>query len=552
MNCKNFIIDKKENQFFFPKGRYDFYPSDCTQKYCYFCNNDEGVKLIAFDLSNLENAEIIGDQAEFWFHGRISPLIAFRCRHLKIQGISINFEDSFVSDANFIKQEDGYAWFQLTGKYWCEKKRLRFTDDFYDNLSNTLRFYAYDISKKELDTSRKVILVPNQGIIERDNCIGIPDVFGNTPCNAYVIKHEERLCPGLVFDQCENVTIKDVQIHHCAGMGLLAQNSENIRLDHVHVTSAGRRIAASDDAVHFVECRGDLRIQNCDLADTLDDSINVHGIYRPLRQRTIGGSFYYLDTGHFQQLGLPGARKDDTLILIKNDTNKPYYQAKLTNATLVNKAMTAVEFEKPLPKEFTPGDCAMVKAVSEATLIVQNCKLKSLLGRGVLASGLASVEIRDNYIHTPGAGVFISGGADFWYETGPVKSILVENNIFDNCNYGTFVATREPLSIFPELQKFTDNFYYYDKIIVQRNHFKSSLRPLISAQSVNEFICLNNSFELDHHYPFNHSGYTGYYFTDATSGAIATKHCKNTEFSNNIGFVDKNIGLKKTKSSDKK
>ena len=51
----------------------------------------------------------------------------------------------------------------------------------------------------------------------------------------------------------------------------------------------------SDDALHITDCRGKLRIANCRLSGTLDDSINVHGVFRKLKSRIPGGKMYYLN-----------------------------------------------------------------------------------------------------------------------------------------------------------------------------------------------------------------------------------------------------------------
>jgi hypothetical protein len=53
----------------FAKGRYDFYPTFASERYCFVSNNDEGLKRIAFPILNVQTLTIDGQGSEFMFHG---------------------------------------------------------------------------------------------------------------------------------------------------------------------------------------------------------------------------------------------------------------------------------------------------------------------------------------------------------------------------------------------------------------------------------------------------------------------------------------------------
>lgn len=517
----------------FAEGVYDFYPEDCTQRYCYFCNNDEGIKTIAFDLADKQDFTMSGDNAKLLFHGRISPIVASRCKNLVIQGITIDFEDCFVTDADLVEQADGIAWLRLYGPHSVENGRIVFTHDFYDNLSHRLRFAAYDVEKKELRPEMPQFQILNENVLMRqDGLVGLHYEFSPECGRHFIIRHEDRLCPAIVIDDCKDVALNDVCIHHAAGMGVLAQCCDGVALNRVTVKPNGRRVSVSDDAVHFVECRGNLAILGCELSDTMDDSINVHGIYRPLKCRLIGAPFMYLDTGHFQQQGIPGAKSGDTLELMDNATHIPYARVKVQKATRLNKQLTRVDFSEPLPSAWHPGDCARVLEVAHASLTVQNCVLKTLNGRGILASGLKSVLLKDNVIHTSGAGIFVSGGATYWYETGPVDSLEIVGNTLNNCCYNSYASTREPLAVFPELPVLSDDFYYHGTIRIADNRFVTSKRTVISILSAESVTCTGNTLQLDQTYDWKPVDRQGYYFNTDSTKWIATKHCYSVSLDN--------------------
>jgi len=525
-----------DRKLFFPRGEYHFYPDGCSQKYCYFSNNDEGLKTIAILLDGADDFTVCGDNAKFIFHGRISPLCAFNCRNLKIEGLTVDFEDSFVSDADLISRENGIAWFRILGKHQLRNGEIIFTDDAYDNMHKRLNFYCYDREKCELVYDSRSISIPNQNILYRDGLVGVEDRFAGIKTDAFIIKHELRLCPGMVFDNCENIRIENVTVHHAAGMGVLLQNSENCHIEKLSVVPGFRRASASDDALHITDCRGKIKISNCKFSGTLDDSINVHGVFRKLKSRIPGGKMYYLEAGHYQQQGVFNVRAKDTMQIFDRKNGKPYAKIKITKVTPVNKAFVIVDFdESELPENFVQGDPVLIMETM-ADLEVVNTECRPLLGRGVLASGMNSVKISGCRFHTSGAGVFISGDFSFWYESGPVVHALIENNLFDNCNYRSMAVTREPLAVFPELDELEDGFYYHGTIEVKNNRFSGALRPLISIMSADNAIVENNVFTLDETYPFAPENDSGYFFTTPDSPAAAFLHCGRICDENNTNF----------------
>jgi hypothetical protein len=514
-----------EREIIFPPGEYHFYPDGCSGRYCYFSNNDEGVKTIAMLLDGLEDFTVRGNHAHLIFHGRISPLCAFNCRRLTVEGLSIDFEDSFVSDADLVKRENGIAWFRFFGKHHVANGKIVFTDDFYDNLSGRLLFYSYGREKEEIIWNSHPISVQNCNVRYRDGLVGMKDRFGEVRTDAFIVKHELRLCPGMVFDGCRDIQIREVTIHHAAGMGLLVQNSENCLVDGLTVAPRNRRASVSDDALHITDCRGKLRIANCRLSGTLDDSINVHGVFRMLKSRIPGGKMYYLEAGQYQQQGVFNVQAGDTLQLFSRQTGKPYGQLKITGVTPCNKAFVIVDLdESALPAEFVQGDPAVILETA-ADLEVVNTECRPLNGRGVLASGMKHVRIHDCRFHTSEAGVFISGDFSFWYESGPVEEAVIENNFFDNCAYYAFGVTQEPLAVFPELASLAEGYYYHGSIKVKKNRFRASEGPLVSMMSAAEAEVTGNMFEADSTYPFFLREEAGYHFTTEDSPKAAFLHC---------------------------
>ncbi len=472
---------------FFPMGEYHFHEEETTDRYCHFSNNDSGPKKIVMHLENLRDFTVAGDNARFIFHGRLTPLLAAGCRNLTLRGFSIDFADSFVSDGKIIHAGENCTDIEIADPHRIENGELHFFHDVFETESRLLRFMLFDTERNEPAANARDLNCPQGNIIDLGNgAIRVPLAIGKTG-DVVVIKHQKRYNPGLVLDRCRQVSVNDVTVHHCGGMAFLAQCSEALHLNAFKVTPSPRfrrRISASDDAIHMVDCRGHIRIENCLLENQWDDGINIHGVYRQLRWRKVGATpFIFLETRHFQQLGIEAVRPGDTLEFIKSDTLKPCGTAVVRSACPLNKQITSVEFGDPLPPEVSDGDAARNLAPAAASVLIRNCTLRRNKPRGILVSGVKEAIIENNYFHTAGAGVYISGDANFWFESGPVEEVHIRHNTFDHCNFMAGATGATPIAIVPEIPRLLPDFYYHGKIVIHDNKFVAVSPKVVHAVS---------------------------------------------------------------------
>ncbi len=466
----------------FPRGEYHFHAGGTVRKYCFFSNNDEGVKSIVFHLNGLKNFTLAGEEARFIFHGRLSPLVAENCAGLRIQGISIDFADSFVHEAEAVDCCKKGTFFRMDGKYRVENGRISFFRDAYDNLDGRFRLFPFDRSAGEFPSDAKIWFCPNQVLKRKDDLLLLPvDVAGSRE-KFFTVRHQGRLNPGMVFDGCRDVVVEECAMHHCGGMGIVAQNTENIRLDSIRVIpSPGRLISASDDALHFADCSGKIELLNSSLRYTLDDALNIHGIYRKLRCRN---HCAFLEAGHCQQFGLTPGKDGYLMELSKKDTMKPYATLKVKSFSPVNKQICCVEFTEPLPPEFTDGDRIRNRKAAEAEVTLSGNDISNNHPRGFLVSGVKRAVIEKNRIHSPRAGVYISGDMNFWFETGPVEEVLIRGNRFDHCCYVATASAHAPVTVAPEIPSPEKDFFYHGRILVRDNVFlEESVKPAVKAFS---------------------------------------------------------------------
>lgn len=92
---------------------------------------------------------------------------------------------------------------------------------------------------------------------------------------------ENRLVPAFRVIHTYGFLAENINVHHAGGMGIIAENSDDLTLDNFNITpSKGRMVSTTADATHFVGCRGKVTIKNCTFQNQLDDASNVHGSYQ--------------------------------------------------------------------------------------------------------------------------------------------------------------------------------------------------------------------------------------------------------------------------------
>lgn len=486
----NQAIATNDKEIFFPRGTYNFYAERTTLKHCFISNNDESVKSIVFYLNGEKDFIIKGDDAEFIFHGRISPFVLENCSNIKISGISIDFSQRFNFEAKTIDCDAKSTLFKVDGDFRIEKGRLRVFDDGIDNMTGKLMCNAFNMENGEILRNGSYHLI-NENIVEENGMLRLPITLRSNETD-FFIRHQARHTPAFVIDRSEDVKLANINIYHAEGMGVVGQNSKNILLDNVNtVPKKGKNLSVTDDGVHFSECWGDIILRNCTFIQSLDDAVNIHGMYR--RMRKIGDAIL-LEACHFQQFGLFDGHDGDTIELLKCDTMKPYAELKVKSYFPGTRQLYCVELAEPLPAEFEDRDVARIMRPCGMNALIENCRMANNMSRGILLSGCQKGIIRNNKIHSPGHGIYLSGDANYWYESGPNKDIEIYNNIFDRCGYtsdGTNSVTVDPI-----IPQKCDDFCYHEKVTVRENQFILGEKNLaVSAHSLKELDFKDNTIQ---------------------------------------------------------
>lgn len=426
-----------------PGGRLSLRPDCAVEKYRFISNNDEGLKRIAFDLEGFEEFTIEGNGTELLFTGFVSPFDLAGCRDVEIRDLTIDYTRTFHSEGRVVAQGDGWLELQFPEEYRIDLSDgcLRFLDD-----DGTVYPYSslleFDAERREPAFHADDFWLSGQTIPACRTTGGririLRDDLKAAPGNILVFGAAARLNPGFTISDSQGVTLRDVAIRHCGGMGVIAQRSRDIELNRIEIAPApgkGRMVSITADATHFVNCAGRIRILDCTFENQKDDATNIHGLYMPV-ERITAPNEAILHWGHAGQYGAdfltPGMRVEivDNLDLMT--------RARLTVAAVrrINSRRTAVTFTEPLPDGTRPGHLV---AADDAypDVEIRGCRMSGNRARGLLLGSRGRIVVEGNYFHIAGAAILFEGDGSYWFEQSGVRDVEIRGNLFENGNYGS-------------------------------------------------------------------------------------------------------------------
>lgn len=529
------------NKLVFPKGVYHFYPQKAYEKYCFITNHDDGLRSTPFPIIGMSNFQIEADSAEFIFHGLMLPVIIENSQNISLSGFSIDWEIPLHSEVEVVAVDKVAKTFDIRidpdTPYELRNGEVIFLKESYEHNLERAQIWdpatmavAYNSDRVvQLNLTEPSIVRNLDAIDERyphDRLSGEYRYRGRTniqvaeelepglvrisghnkplPGKGHIIVAKgrnayNRLAPAIRVQSSKDIFLNNVTVHHAGGMGLVAERTENISLDHFNVKlkpRSGRMLTTTADATHFNNCRGLVRMSDCLFENMLDDGTNIHGVYMILEdildKNTIG-----VRIGHFQQMGFDFAAPGDRIGFVKSGISYfPYAKAEVASFNKINKRYYTIKFKQDLDPEIEVGDLLdNLDWYPEVEIV--NCTVRNNRARGFLLSSPRKILCEGNYFSSMMGS--LSMGAGFggsWYESGFAQEVVIRDNIFADGGYG---GGSRALISFHARQ--SDDPFVFKKIIIEDNEFKTFDPMIIDGVLADSLIIRNNSISKSGTYP---------------------------------------------------
>lgn len=494
----------------FGKGVYPFYPEQGAREFLTLSNNDSGDKRIAFLIKDMRNVTIEGDSSDFMFHGCMVPFAVKGSSNVTIKGVTVDYDYPWTFEGTVLSSDPVSRSFTVKvfpdTKYRIEGDRLFFGGydweypmgesilfdpkthrPFFDTCAYDHGYWSGEMGARDL----------GDGVVEftRLSARDVPPVGsvwddkGPTGLN--------RLYPAIAVLSSKDVSITDVHVYRSCGMGVISEYSENISISGYSTAAreeSPRMVTTSADATHFVSCKGRITIENSLFESMLDDAANIHGIYMlvdsVLSSKTLRAHF-----GHFQQVGDQFADEGDVISFVDKSNLRPVGSGRIRSIDKSDLKAYIIETDFDLGGVADPTNIALENISRGADVTIRNCTVRYNRARSLLLSTYGDVLVEDCDFASQMAGICVSGDANYWYESGRTKNIVIRNNKFTDLAIGAN-GPQAILQIDPEIPTKTrgNDFHYHNSVTFTGNIVETFDSQIIYARSVGTLDISDNIF----------------------------------------------------------
>lgn len=518
----------------FRPGRYDFHPEGSSRRMYYISNHAEyrggQVPLerpvaVALPLEDFKRLTVEGNGALFVCHGCMLPVSLVRSEGCTLRNFAIDFQESCFPAARILMNEgeaDG-----ITLELFPDARFQLTPDSVFETYAQgewgSRPFYAtvYEAGTGRVVYNTGDVDFPNHSLVAQgDRAIRVPHWQDKRlkPGHILLLRTWDRPAPGIFLHRNTDTFLRNLEIHHAGGMGVLAQLCTNVTLDSLQVRLSGRDslryITTVADATHFVQCSGRITSTNGYYEHMGDDAINVHGVYlnvdRRLNDHTVVGRFMYEQTYGFEW-GFAG----DTVQFVHKETSEACGGVRQLvsvtpmdgTETLDGARLLRIVFDRPIDEAIIGGDTwCMENLTRTPEVYFARNAVRDNRARGALFTTPRRVVVENNvFDHVSGSAILISGDCSYWYESGACRDVLIRSNRFINVLSSPAMECHAVISIAPLVKDLgAQRRSYHGSIRIIDNQFDVFDAPVVFARSVEQLLFRKNVIRINTEYPPYH------------------------------------------------
>ena len=490
----------------FPKGRYDFWPEQ-SARIEYFESNttNNNPKICPVVLKGMKNLTIEGNGSEFVCHGRMQPLTLENCTGITVRNLNIDWDIPFAAHAKIMQVAKEHIDIRINAvesPYRIENGKIIFHGEGWKSewwgcmeFDSETRIIPQQSGDTPLGGNWDKYTAQELG----DGLIRLNCDFQRKPKqgNILIMRHSDRDHAGVFMLDCKDVVLENVNLFTAAGLGILAQFSENITLKQTNVMpnyAKGRYQCGHADGFHVSNCRGQIVVDACKFEGLMDDPINVHGTSVKIVEKKDSTHL----VGKFMEgmsTGMTWGRPGEKVGFIEHASMASRGQGSIKTYTRIDRDRFEVGFAAAVPDDLEVGD-ALENLTCAPDFTVRNTTFGSCRARGLLVSTPGKVLIENNDFISSGAAILIAGDANGWYESGAVRDVTIRGNRFHpSCLTSWYQFGEGVISIYPIIPRLDPANPFHRNIRIEGNCFDVFDYSVLYALSVDGLTFKDNTIK---------------------------------------------------------
>ncbi len=309
------------------------------------------------------------------------------------------------------------------------------------------------------------------------------------------------------FVLCRNIVLEKVNIYAAPGMGIHAQECENITSRGVQVRikpGSGRLMSTTIDCQYYTFCKGSIVIEDGYYEGMGDDGFNVTSKYRQVKKVEGENVFYAALPGPIGWCGslpVPGEK----LTFHRGSTDLSTSTGTWTVKSAVWDAVSKqfrIEVVEPM-KSTIKVDDLWYSETYLPKVEIRRCTFRGMRARGILLS-TRDVLIENCKIEGSGySGILLKGGLRHGYEGPPPSNVTIRSCTFEGSGgaaiYGYADGIKVPAGalnkIVIENNIFRETAALASARFKQDNPLRMYWAPAVSLQAASNVSLIGNTFE---------------------------------------------------------
>ena len=486
----------------FEKSVYHFYKEGCYTGVFYTSNNISGEKNVIFPILNIDNLTIDGNDSEFVFCDVVYPFVSQNCSNIKLKNFSVDFAFVKYSQAKVVSSDNEGFELKLD-KSVCDYE-IKNNSICFKTGNEVVSSAQKRLFLKDLDSSSVQVAFLYIGECrEYIDYLPAPAIFtdiedrNDTVYFKFRDESDKKLYPlgdnlyigfsnrlnGVFFSEwCKNLRFENLTLYNGTGMGFLTQLCKDVEFEGIKIFPKEGRSAIytlTADAIHSVNCSGQFIVKNSFIKNTVDDAVNIHGVYSAVDD-FVAENKIRIKFMHDEQKGLIPYCVGDEIHISDAETMKEKTTAVVTKVEYdENRNNVVLSLESSL--DIKVGDIIenhdrMPEVYFENNRIVKSPSMRF--------SSSKKTVIKNNNLSLQRTDIEIIDLFAFWYESGVVNDMLICDNVFE--------VTDSKCNIQIKSDRIEGSNHFHKNITIKNNVFKRPLNEAIVASECKNVVVKNN------------------------------------------------------------
>lgn len=485
-------------------GIYHFHRPQATAKK-YFISNTmswnsgtDNIKNIGILIKDAQKITIDGEGAKIITHGEISSIVVDNSQDIVLKNITIDAADPSVTEMTVESVSGNTVIYNVhpTSNYSVSNNVLTWFGEY------GWKFTGGGVAPQVYDPAQDATW---RGANPFSNVVSVTDL-GNKRLQVIYSPVAEDIKTGRTFQmrdavrdqvagfilKSKNITYDNVTMNFMGNFGIVCQYSDTLSFLNCRFApdeTSGRTNAGFADFLQVSGCKGLLRVEDCYFSGAHDDPINVHGTYLKI-QEYASPKQVKVKFMHHESWGFDAFFVNDSIEFIDVATMQKIDAAKVISVNRNDDYHITLTFDKAV-------DVAAFQKKANGVVIenitwtpeveIRRNYFSRVPTRGVLLTTRRRSVIEYNtFFRMQMAGIFVSGDAANWYESGKVTDLTTRHNQFIECG-----NTNNPV-IFFEPTNTQDNGNIHSNVKIDRNTFVMKSGDAVGGKSVDNLSFTNN------------------------------------------------------------